>query len=241
MRGLAEKYLGQRGVDETREILEWMTDAVTWRPGKPFREAIQDRMARQFFWVKVVDVGTKTVPVISLTGNEFEAKLEEKFTHLLYESPPTPAFRNEIYDYLCMRKVNLEEITPERRIELIKNTAQILLLRVYAQDITNIDDFWKQLEHSDQLDIEIAQDTILENAFHYIPSLGLGTHEYFHLHIKKWEDNRSREIQARKNAESKGRPFNNESYEREKADLRAVIKISLNLGMKKSWQLVMRY
>lgn len=224
MRELAEKYLGQRGVDETREILEWMEDAVTWRKRGTMRETIQERMARQFFWVKVVDVGTKTVPVISLIGTEFEAKLEEKFTHLLYESPPTPSFRNDIYDYLCMRKVNLEEITPERRIELIKNTAQIILLRVYAQDITNIDDFWKQLEHSDQLDIEIAQDTILENAFHYIPSLGLGTHEYFHLHIKKWEDNRSREIQARKNAESKGRPFNNDSYEREKIDLRTVIK-----------------
>ncbi len=229
LHNLAEKYLGRRDVDQTRELLDWMTDAAMWHKG----ETVRERMKRQFFFIKVVDSETKTVMVKALTDATFNARLlpEETLHHLLYEGedkrPVTPPIvSGQVYDFLCLRKLRLDQTDPGRLIELLKETARILLFEAYYQDIPNFDDYWRELEQTDQLDIEIAQDTIIDSAFTYIPTLGLATHNLFRQKIKTWEDIRSRDVQAKHNARRKGKESTT-SFEKEREKLRNELKSDL--------------
>jgi len=225
----AQSYLGKRDVNETREILEWMTENTpTFHSG----ESVNNRLQRQSFFIRIVESQTKKVIINSITGEEFEANLlsEESLEHLLYDAnsssrptPPSIGGKGRVYDYICLRKIRLEEAIPGRLIDLLKKTARIILREVYYQDIRNFDEFWQELEQSDQFDIEIAQDTIIETAFSYIPTLGLATHEKFRPRIKAWEDIRNKEVQARHNAIRKKLELSH-SFEKERDKLRSSLK-----------------
>lgn len=224
----AAEYLGKRDINETREILEWVTDAATFHAG----ENVGSRLQRQSFFIRIVESQTRKVSINSVTGKEFEALLqsESSIQHLLYDSkkgPIPPTVRGgKVYDFICLRKIRLDQAESERLIDLLKNTTKEILHDVYYQDIKNFNDFWHELEQTDQLDIEIAQDTIIETAFSYIPSLGLSTHESFRPRIKKWEDIRNREVQARQNARRKGIEVTH-NFEKEREKLREELKTLL--------------
>lgn len=221
----AGEYLGKREIKETREILEWRTDASTFHSG----EDVSGRLQRQSFIIRIVETQTTKVVINSISGKEFEATLqsESSLEHLLYDSktgPIPPHIKGgKVFDFICLRKIRLDQTDPVRLMDLLKRTAKQILYDVYYQDIRNFDEFWQELEQTDQLDIEIAQDTIIETAFSYIPSLGLATHQEFRPRIKAWEDIRNREIQTRKNARRKGIEVT-QNFEKEREKLRESLK-----------------
>jgi len=204
----AKEYLGIRDVDETINILNWQPDAATFHQ----RELATDRVKRQYLFIKIVDQKARKVPVQSIIGTEFDADLlkANELKHLLYDSSaykhmlPKIGRDGKVYDLLCLRKIDLEQTDAEQMITLLKNTTKEILFELYYQEPNNFNDFWQDLEHTDQLSLEIAQDMIIENIFSYIPMLGLNRDEKFMSMMLEWDKTIARETQLRRNAKKRG-------------------------------------
>lgn len=233
---LAKEYLGKRTIKETREIIAWK--AIIYTPmfgGKTSQEpGMHDRMTKQNFWLRILEAKEGRLLVKSIVDTEFEAKLisDQKLEHLIYfdgKYCPYKGREGEYYDYLCLRKIDPNQFEPQKLSELLKNTVSVLLKKFYYQDGSNLADYWAELEMSEQLDIEIAQDWILEAAFSYIPQLGLKTDGTFRQLIKDWEEVKIREIEVRRNESRRSGSSQKYSAELEKQKIIEVLRTRLEI------------
>lgn len=220
---LAKNYLNKRSVEETRKIISWEKLDYKNQFGNVIDAgpSMEKRVEKQVFWLRVIEEQEELQIVKSLVGTEFRATLlaQNRLKHLIYfDGNINPQVANDgIYiDYLCLRKINPELFDPNQLSGLLKETVATILMRFFHQPVNNIDEYWAELERTDQLDIEIAQDWILESSFSYIPQLGLKTDETFSRLIKRWEEARVREIESRQNVRRHSDPTSQYSAEKEK-------------------------
>ena len=75
---------------------------------------------------------------------------------------------------LRLRRVDPHALTSDQRVTVLRETARALLGRVYRQGAAELDDLWERLIKSEQLDLQIAQNMILDlSMFHLRAQLGL--------------------------------------------------------------------
>jgi hypothetical protein len=142
---LAEYYLGRRDVDAMRQRL--------------LGEQVHP-IANREFHIHVGQVSDRTSIVPSVSGKFFSADL-------LQSENPQHLFVSELQPNNLA--IELLPIDPERfgKIDLsllIKRSIRTILLELYQVKDVDLDATWKDLRDSDQLDIQVAKNFLLEGA-----------------------------------------------------------------------------
>jgi len=200
---LAEKFLAPRHVTETRNALDW-TPLTGWAAGSLVGGAglsIHQALSDQRFTIDIVESTATTQSVLALTGSQFQAKMESlvDIQHLVVDDRRDTSPRmvgNLQVNRLRLRQIELKHFEPRRLIDLLAKTALHVLSHNYAQKPANFIEFWEDLLASEQLDIEIAQQWILESIPHYLPTLGLRGDPDIGPLIKAWDELDLRKIET---------------------------------------------
>lgn len=189
---LADSYLGNRHIDETRALLDWKQ-----MPGRDLeQESLAEAMSYQRFLVKTVGGETASVP--SLIGTPFKARLSgaTDLRHLLvgdqevyFRSVKDQAHRLYV-NRVMLRKVPVgtAEFPGSRLSDLLRETARLILKTIYAQQNPGVEQLWEDLAHSEQLDILIAQSLLLESAVFYLKQLGINTNSRLGPVLLEWAE-----------------------------------------------------
>src|SRR5206468_3255376 len=90
VRRLAQHYLGQRSVENVRQLLDWrpLDDTVLGARVGGYGEDIHDAMRKQRFVTEIVD--SENVTVLNLMGRPFQAPTKKQFDNLLVGSSTLP-------------------------------------------------------------------------------------------------------------------------------------------------------
>ncbi|MBR9910600.1 MAG: hypothetical protein GYB33_09645 [Gammaproteobacteria bacterium] len=131
---------------------------------------------------RVVLFQGREVKVKSLFGLEFNAKVSKKPDSIfLWENTR----HRHMYDVtLQLVPVDLKSLSESEILDILKNSCEILLDKIYRQAI-RLDDLWDDLNHSEQLDIAVARAIIMDDIVHHLkelrvtrPSIGKLVYEY---------------------------------------------------------------
>lgn len=110
---------------------------------------------------------------------------------------------NEKYLYLALRPISqgdLHLISKERLSQLLKNTVDEILEKIYPNSLSgfNTDDLWKELGQSEQLDLLTTQTLIMEHTAIYLPMLGLRHDGEIKQVLNDWREARYDRVEAYK-------------------------------------------
>lgn len=191
---LAEAYLENRSVGNTRESFEWKPLPVNnVRMVVGAGEDIHQAMERQRFFVEVVDSDSVEVP--NVFGDVIAVSLSGRFDTIFVAGGGSRGFEGYRVKYLRVRRINPKDFTSVQLCTFLSNSVKELLKSVYCQEILNFDLVWQDLIQSEQLDITIAQNLILESGFFYLRQLGVHTDGRIKEIMNKWEDARHRKAE----------------------------------------------
>jgi len=196
MVNLAGQYRGRRSVETIRENIPWTINRDTdrgkqgWLYGMNQHEAL----AQHRFIVTCAD--GKSVSTASILGDEIEVPLRSKFTSLItgglfYEYPsksPTGSISNVRIQ--LRRPASIEDTSPSELSALLRSSTEYLLEKAYDQTDCDLSNLWEELDKSEQLDIRIAQQLVLNHLPFYLRQLGVHKHRKLQNLLKKWNDAR---------------------------------------------------
>ena len=198
LKELSEQYLGNRTVEGFRGQLDWEILQSRYMVGA--NEDIHETMRRQRFRVEV-DEG-EAIEVTNLLGSPFHARIEQREFDSLFVGSANEQFRSETGMNYRVNRIQLRSIQPNqferhRLLDFIKNSAGRLLNKVYKQTIQNLDDVFKDLAQSEQLDIKIAQNLLLDSAFFYVQQLEMRqVDDGLSTALQKWDEARRLRTEA---------------------------------------------
>ena len=196
---LSEQYLGNR----TYEVVRGKVD---WQPIPPkssaegANENIHKTMRKQRFLVEL-DGGETTV-VTNLLGALFPAHIELKRFDSLFVGSTNEQFRFQYGMSFRVNRIKLRSIQPDEfshpeLCNLIKGSAALLLNKVYKQAAGNLDDVFDDLAQSEQLDIRIAQNLLLNAAFFYVQQLEMRDMDSnLSTILQNWDEARRRQAEG---------------------------------------------
>ncbi|MGB3263707.1 MAG: DUF3883 domain-containing protein [Microcoleus sp.] len=150
----AEYYLGRRNIEHLRErLLE--------NEPKPIR----------VFQVHIGQSENHTCDAVSILGCTFEAELANL-------PKPPHFFVNEGELASNTRRLELLHIQPEQLdsselVSILKESTKILLKKVYGVETNSIEAIWDDLRNSDQLDIQVAENLLIESVPYILRTLGI--------------------------------------------------------------------
>ncbi len=232
MRKLAQDYLRQRDIENTRKLLGWKRtlDEPSHRTGE-FVEIIpspdesedgswgDDKWGRpiftfQRFLIEIQDEAD-TLQVYSLLGEPLLARRKpiRDLFHLFIGSRPIMIF-DRIYCGYQINRLRLVRIhprkanfTPQQLSCLLCESVNLILQGVYRVSVSDLDNAWAELDKSEQLDILIAQKYLLKSAFLYLKQLGVSTQEPIGQILNKWQEARRLEVEEEEMQKLAGRHF----------------------------------
>lgn len=155
VKNLAQYYLGRRDVDAMRHRL--------------LGEQLHPIVTREFH-IHVGQVSDRTRRVPSVLGTSFSADLFQA-------DNPQHLFVSELKPHTL--EIELLPIDPERFEKLklsplLKKSTKAILQEVYqVNNLDYLNTTWEDLRYSDQLDIQVAKNCLLEDARPIIRSLGV--------------------------------------------------------------------
>ncbi|MBI1924752.1 hypothetical protein HYR99_10915 [Candidatus Poribacteria bacterium] len=198
---LAMNYLGNRNLESCRERLKW--EKVENSRAAGANEDIHESMKKQRFFVEKIDA--ETFPVLNLLGSSFNAQVNQADFDTLFIGTQFPFVSGANYrvNLMRLRVIQPEAVEPSRLLHLLRESARTLLKRVYKQDVPNLDEVFDDLAQSEQLDIRIAQNLILESALFYLRQLKVDTTDRLREILKKWDGARHRKAEAEHNQNSR--------------------------------------
>ena len=186
MVALAEDYLdrGNRTLDNTRDLFDWQV-LPSGRIGAG--EDIYIAMSKQRFLVQITD--DQTVEVPNLLGDSIDVPLDRNFEHLFVGADlyfQTHLGAGIRVKQLNLKRVNVASHNPIELRRALCNSANIVLSRVYEQYQTDVTNVFEALSKSEQLDIRIAQDLILDQALPYLQQLGVHKEPKIRDMVREW-------------------------------------------------------
>ncbi|MEZ2342270.1 DUF3883 domain-containing protein [Microcoleus sp. EPA2] len=149
----AKYYLGRRNIEHLQARLLKNTE-------KPIR----------VFQVHIGQAEKRTCKVTSILGCTFEAELAN------LPNPPH-FFVNEGELASNPRRLELLDIQPKKiarpeLVRILKDSTRVLLKKVYGVE-PNIEAIWEDLLNSDQLDIRVAENYLIDSAENILRTLGI--------------------------------------------------------------------
>jgi|GEM_PF-968206 hypothetical protein len=152
VKSLAHLYLGKRDLGILRQRL------LENRP-----------ISTRAFRIYVGQASERTREVCSIMGFTFRASLvDTQNPPHLFVSKLTPDARE-----LELLPIQPQQFTSSKLINLLKNSTGVLLKNVYEVSPSSLNQIWKDLENSDQLDIQVAKNLLLDTATHILRELGV--------------------------------------------------------------------
>src|SRR5439155_20050354 len=93
---------------------------------------------------------------------------------------------------LRLLKIRPENFSPNQLVSILKETTRQILAKVYLQPDPNLDELWPDLAQSEQLEINIAQDRLVENLFHAVRQLGIHASPGIKDLLREWDQIKDR-------------------------------------------------
>ena len=196
---LSGQYLGNRTVEGFRGQLDWEILQSRYNMVGA-NEDIHETMRRQRFRVEV-DEG-EDIEVTNLLGSPFHARIEQKEFDSLFVGSANEQFRPETGMNYRVNQIRLRLVQPDplqrhRLLDLVKNSAGLLLNKVYNQTIQNLDIVFNDLAQSEQLDVRVAQNLLLDSAFFYVQQLEMRqVDDGLSTALQKWDEARRMRTEA---------------------------------------------
>ncbi|MGV3721597.1 MAG: sacsin N-terminal ATP-binding-like domain-containing protein [Actinomycetota bacterium] len=166
---LAETYLGSRyTLAAIRDQVEWRWEA----------ETLDQAMRRHRLALRVVDaLPGDTYLVTNLLGEHFEARVSRDFDHLFLgevrvDHRVTTA--TQVTFTGDLRRISPAEFGRRALEDLLTRSIEHLVYRLFNQRPSNVGSLMCGLANSDQLDLQVTQEKILQNAFAYFRMLDGG-------------------------------------------------------------------
>jgi hypothetical protein len=188
---LAGQYRGRHSVEWIRENIPWNINRTTdmGRQGWLYGLNQHEALAQHRFIVNCSD--GKTVSISSIIGEEITVPLKSKFSSLitggLFYEYPTGSVSNV---RIQIRRPSIENTPPSELSALLRSSTEYLLEKAYNQTDCDLSTLWEELDKSEQLDIRIAQQLVLNHLPFYLRQLGVHKHEKLQDLLKKWNDAR---------------------------------------------------
>ena len=190
----ASKLLAPRFT--VRGVRDRLADDSPGLPPSSFGGDIHAAMDRHQFRLSIRDLEREdTVAVQSLAGTIFNARIRREPTTLFIGDFRRPSLFCHV---ITMRKINAATLVAADLRELLVESARVLLQQVYGvENPEKVDTLFEVLCDSEQLDLDLAQRLILENAFFYLRQLhDRRENSALSELARKWDEVRYREVEA---------------------------------------------
>lgn len=171
---LAERYLNPHSIDWILDKFSWKSPAILDPAGHI--QYIRNRPTNKVLFsltTRIKIVNEDQVIVRSLTGNDLLVSLVKDFTTIIAGSP---TWDGEYRCCLPIRDIEPGNYPAERLSFFIKETVKYVLHKCYFQLDPDLSVLWKELEKSDQLEIEVARRLILNHLPFYLRQLNAHHH-----------------------------------------------------------------
>ncbi len=149
------------------------------------RQRLLNNTPKRAFHICVGRADNRTRKVQSITGESFEASL------INTNSPPhlfvnRLAIDTTVIELLPIQPQNFQS---SELINILKESTKKILQEVYERNTSSINEIWQGLIKSDQLDIQVAKNFLLEGAPYVMRMLGV--HEFIpsvHKILSHWDE-----------------------------------------------------
>lgn len=192
---VAQEYIGQVSPNTFRSKVDWKRGEHPRGPFSSIAEAISKH--RYLFEVS----SARSVPVLNLLGKDFDALVQMDFSHLLLGRISLVAGKGGLVRWT--RRVRFRDVGPEQLQgrdcnQLLFETAARFLEDVFEQhDRSVMEDMWSDLLKTDQIDVRIAEEYILDSAFTYLATvMGSDVNDRLVEIWKRWDNARRQKVEA---------------------------------------------
>lgn len=151
---LAERYFRRFSLQGTWDEYNKLWDSELARTGK------KSASFKKMVMVPSICDGDK-LQVNSIFGHKTAVSLQENPDSILLFDERDVKTNNESV-FLQMRKIDLEKLSKEQRLKLIKTSIELVFSKIFGLNIS-LDELWRKLGESSQKDIEFAQEMVLED------------------------------------------------------------------------------
>ncbi|MCG3777273.1 MAG: hypothetical protein JW395_4151 [Nitrospira sp.] len=217
---LVSRFLGNRTVPGTRAQLGWVQ--LEGNIGGAGEDA-QTVMARYRFMVDLVE--SDTVSLSNLLGQPFQARLGEQVTNIVVGDPfftsLTIPGKNLALQQIFLRMIDPDDYQESELSSILQDSAEYVLRRVYLQS-PDLGELWSELSESEQLDIGVARNLLLDQATFYLRQLGVQRYEPIAAALA--ESDAARRLEAEEESLAKSSPrAADTAMQKARARLRAVL------------------
>lgn len=192
---VAQEYIGQVSPNTFRSKVDWKRGEHPRGPFSSIAEAISKH--RYLFEVS----SARSVPVLNLLGNDFDALVQTDFSQLLLGRMSLVAGKDGLVRWT--RRVRFRDVGPEQLQgrdcnQLLFETAARVLEDVFEQhDRSVMEDMWSDLLKTDQIDVRIAEEYILDSAFTYLATvMGSDVNDRLVEIWKRWDKARRQKVES---------------------------------------------
>lgn len=192
MLSLAGKYQGSHSLEWIRDNIPWKihhrSDELNrgeWMYGLDQHQAL----AKHRFIIRCSE--GDMVQTCSILGEEIAVPLKSRFSSLItgglfYEY----SSGQKIHVRLSLRQPQVEDVSSAELSWYLKASAEYLLKKAYNQKDCDLTRLWEQLDRSEQLDISIAQQLVLDHIPFYLRQLKVHKHPRLRNLLSQWDDAR---------------------------------------------------
>jgi len=228
---LAEEYLQDHSLKYFRGKVNWvLIESIHGNKGASgVNENIHEAMKKQRIRCQFHH-DTNQKQICNLFGERFFARISEKYDTIFigdFEHCNWPGYR--CYR-ITLRKFDPSNHTKEELVELLYESARILIKKVYCREPNNLSKLWDDLSDSGQLILEIVQHQILENIFLYFKQLGVGHLPKLRKIIKQWNKLR-RQLVEIEHADSDGQEIDDTSIKKEIKRIREKLRNAIETNL----------
>ena len=226
---LSDDYLGNHTREAYRKRIDGKVTAAASAVGA--NEDIHTAMHKQRFLVEVVE--GETIEVTNLLGSPFNARIEQEnfdtlfigsANNLRWEQFPYEAGMNYRVNWIRLRSVQPDRFKLKDLHNFIKNSARLLLEKVYLRKVLDLDKVFDDLAESEQLDIQIAQNLLLGSVFFYVQQLDMRKEDSkLSETLKLWDEARRRKTEAQLNNDTKAEQAETVALQGEQEELKNLL------------------
>ena len=207
MMALAKDYLdrGNRTIENTRDFFDWQV-LPSGLVGEG--ENIHMAMSKQRFFIQITN--DETVKVPNLLGELIDVPIDRDFENLFVGADLY--FKTHLGSSFRVKQLNLKSIpignysTNDLR-RVLCNSANSILSRVYGQHQSDATEVFEALSKSEQLDIRIAQDLIVDQALPYMQQLGVHKEPKIRNLVQEWHAARRAAAEERQQTNGRTQKF----------------------------------
>ncbi len=206
----AQEYLEPRwSLRNFRQRIDWEVLPSTTEPGSlqvaGAGEDVHAAMSKQRFLFRVARGGAEQAwSVLNLLGDQIQVPMSAEYDDLIvgqFRNAPGHGYRT--YE-ISLRGTDPATLPRPRLINLFRDTAAVILDKVYCQAAGNLGSLWSELAESEQLDLEVSQRLVLDHALFYVRQLGGRDSEIFARFGRYFDDIRYREAELERLADDVG-------------------------------------